>query len=665
MSTYDVFLDHSSPVFNYYPYGDPWAAPDLTAGWAPWNSVSGGYDPNNNITDASEGKFSHRTQQDGAIVELYFSGSSLTLLGEVENCSFDIWLDGSTSAGTPGDGKLAEFTGLDSSSHRVMMTVHPFFNGSIWFYGAKLGISLDNQIAPYRRENNVDVSYGTKWTADSDERLGEFHKTSQSGASIDVTISQATAITVWGIRGLGYGRYNVTFANETTEHIAKSSFPSLSVLFFASNLDSSRDYELKIVNTENNGQLAISAVNITTITPSAVGSDRGPYLSRGTAIGLITAAVAALIILFCTVGYVYIRRRVRAKAHARRMVQNGYGYSYQRRTFSLARTLSRSGSAGAGGAAGARDAEAATIPEPKKSTSFVQDIRLVIKAQSPYDESYYDPYGRLGHNGPSSLASPRSYGESYFPEGEDDDDMGDSDDESYQFVKRPLLKTPSLHLPDLGPGFQVNFPASRQPSSSSSKRSKSLKNSFKKKNKTKNVDARSDGHTTESGHQQPSPIRQEGSGSSNLPNFIHFNDTSNSTDDHSKPNSGNEAVRGGHTSKVRFSTPQLPPGVLRQASGRGTGRGSTSPGRVARGTYRTSKNTFGEPASPTESIPFTIPTSATPENLDNSPRASHDDPRTSNDESTELLQFARPQPGLRTDVYGYVPTYPTPWREPS
>jgi hypothetical protein len=73
-------------------------------------------------------------------------GSSLTLFGEVEDCGFDIWLDGSTSAGSPGDGKLAEFTGLDSNSHRILITAHPFNNGSIWFYGANLGIALDNQM---------------------------------------------------------------------------------------------------------------------------------------------------------------------------------------------------------------------------------------------------------------------------------------------------------------------------------------------------------------------------------------------------------------------------------------------------------------------------------------------------------------------------------------
>jgi hypothetical protein len=377
--------------------------------------------------------------------------------------------------------------------------------------------------------------------------------------------------------------------------------------------------------------------------------------------------VAALIILCCTIGYVYIRRRVRAKARARRMAQNGYGYPYQRRTFSLARTLSRSGSGGPRADSAAAGGEA-TAPEIKKSTSFVQDLRLVIKTHSPYDESlYYDPYGRLGTNGPSSLASPRSYGESYFPEGEEEDDMGDSDDESYQFVKRPLLKTPSLQLPDLGPGFNVDFPASRQPSSSSSKRSKSLKlkSSLKKKSKTTNADGRSDGHTTqsESGH-QPNSIRQEGSGSSNQPNFIHFNDTSNSTDDHSR--SGHEGARGDRNpSRVRFSTPQNPPQALRQASGRGPRRGSTSPTRVARNAQRASKGTFGEPASPTDSIPFTGGTSAAFENSDASPRVSEDNNRSSNDETSELLQLAKPQPGLHTDVYGYYPTYPVPWREPN
>jgi hypothetical protein len=71
-------------------------------------------------------------------------GSSLTLLGEADECSFDIWLDGSTSTGMPGNGRLAELSQLDHGDHRMLMTVHPSVNGSMIFRGATLEVTPPN-----------------------------------------------------------------------------------------------------------------------------------------------------------------------------------------------------------------------------------------------------------------------------------------------------------------------------------------------------------------------------------------------------------------------------------------------------------------------------------------------------------------------------------------
>jgi hypothetical protein len=65
-------------------------------------------------------------------------GSSITLFGDVDQCNLDIWLDGSSSNGSPDNGRLAQFTGLERKEHRILMTVHPFNNGSISFYGAQI-----------------------------------------------------------------------------------------------------------------------------------------------------------------------------------------------------------------------------------------------------------------------------------------------------------------------------------------------------------------------------------------------------------------------------------------------------------------------------------------------------------------------------------------------
>lgn len=68
------------------------------------------------------------------------------LLGDVDECSFDIWLDGSTSAGMPGNGRLAELSQLNHEDHRMLMTVHPSsVNGSISFRGATLEVTPVNE----------------------------------------------------------------------------------------------------------------------------------------------------------------------------------------------------------------------------------------------------------------------------------------------------------------------------------------------------------------------------------------------------------------------------------------------------------------------------------------------------------------------------------------
>jgi hypothetical protein len=64
------------------------------------------------------------------------------LLGEVNECNFDIWLDGSTSTGNPGNGRLAELSQLSQEDHRMLMTVHPSsVNGSMSFRGVNLEVT--------------------------------------------------------------------------------------------------------------------------------------------------------------------------------------------------------------------------------------------------------------------------------------------------------------------------------------------------------------------------------------------------------------------------------------------------------------------------------------------------------------------------------------------
>jgi hypothetical protein len=56
----------------------------LNQGWAPWNNVTGGYNPAANLS-AVDGTWFHRTTMDRASLEVFFNGgmtfiSSLSLI---------------------------------------------------------------------------------------------------------------------------------------------------------------------------------------------------------------------------------------------------------------------------------------------------------------------------------------------------------------------------------------------------------------------------------------------------------------------------------------------------------------------------------------------------------------------------------------------------------
>jgi hypothetical protein len=62
-------------------------------------------------------------------------------MGEVQQCAYDIWLDGHTITGSPQDDKLFEKDGLDGTLHRLVVTTHlpAGKDGSLSFYGVEYG----------------------------------------------------------------------------------------------------------------------------------------------------------------------------------------------------------------------------------------------------------------------------------------------------------------------------------------------------------------------------------------------------------------------------------------------------------------------------------------------------------------------------------------------
>jgi hypothetical protein len=119
---------------------------------------------------------------------------------------------------------------------------------------------------------DISVNYGIDWihrtntAVSGSSALGDFHDTTRLGASINVTLHQAVAVTVYGIRNLSAGRYSAQLDSAPpTTHIAKSSFETRSILYFAADLDASVDHHLVLTNIEDGSHFAISSINITTL----------------------------------------------------------------------------------------------------------------------------------------------------------------------------------------------------------------------------------------------------------------------------------------------------------------------------------------------------------------------------------------------------------------
>jgi hypothetical protein len=118
---------------------------------------------------------------------------------------------------------------------------------------------------------DISVNYGTDWTHQTETAggtaLGDYHEATKLGASINVTLHQAVAVTVYGIRNLQAGKYNVSIDDTpASSYIGKSSFETRSILYFATDLDATVDHHLVLTNNEEGSAFAISSINITTLT---------------------------------------------------------------------------------------------------------------------------------------------------------------------------------------------------------------------------------------------------------------------------------------------------------------------------------------------------------------------------------------------------------------
>ena len=73
-SSFVITIDDTSPTIVYSPFADTFAAPNLTAGWNPFFSVSGFLNQSGPAAEAEEGSTFHVTSADGASLGIRWNG---------------------------------------------------------------------------------------------------------------------------------------------------------------------------------------------------------------------------------------------------------------------------------------------------------------------------------------------------------------------------------------------------------------------------------------------------------------------------------------------------------------------------------------------------------------------------------------------------------------
>jgi hypothetical protein len=138
MSTsFELILDDTSPVINYYPFAETLGAPNLAVGWNSYFSNSGFLSV---LGETGNGTSMHVTSLDGAELTIQWfgacgarvrrydwpnTGTGVALFGQVFQATYNISIDGMQSIGLPQGDLLAEFQGLQPTQHIIALIAHP------------------------------------------------------------------------------------------------------------------------------------------------------------------------------------------------------------------------------------------------------------------------------------------------------------------------------------------------------------------------------------------------------------------------------------------------------------------------------------------------------------------------------------------------------------
>ncbi|PCH44093.1 hypothetical protein WOLCODRAFT_18727 [Wolfiporia cocos MD-104 SS10] len=252
-------LDGNSAMLRYLPYS---GGPSDSS----WSTPS---------TSAKGSRFMHMTKMVNASMELSWTGTAITLVGERMNGSYSVTLDGNVSqhtltsnallsGSTPDIVTLFSAKDLQDTPHNLTLSVR---EGEIAVHSANVTINIKeefkvakipvatNAIPP--AANQFFFSHGFNWS------VADFRGTPSLGidvedAQLSFDLNSTRAFEIYGRTGPAQGSFKVEVLQNSTASCSDSftgnaSSPdtdSIALLYVATNMDPTMNYRVNINNNE-------------------------------------------------------------------------------------------------------------------------------------------------------------------------------------------------------------------------------------------------------------------------------------------------------------------------------------------------------------------------------------------------------------------------------
>ncbi|KAJ7077322.1 hypothetical protein B0H15DRAFT_862218 [Mycena belliarum] len=302
-------VDDSSPTVKYFPLGDTFSSPNLSAGWNPHWDVPGF----SSATTGSPGSGTslHITSLNGASLQIQWKGIGITLLGNVTRASYSITLDGKDAdagaSADPSNNVLVTLNNLADTNHTLSLTAKTTAADSLVSFDRALisalpsPSNLSTRNFAERVVDDKDFAFSGQWSFQNDS--GAFHKSTTLGDSASLQFT-GTSFLLKGFTSPDAGSYSVILDNITSSFSGKSSFfETDSLLFYASGLDAETVHDLEIVNQGAALVLPVGSASAfvlenssTSSSSASTGPSSPPAISAAARQGLSSGTVAALVL---------------------------------------------------------------------------------------------------------------------------------------------------------------------------------------------------------------------------------------------------------------------------------------------------------------------------------------------------------------------------------